>query len=153
VDDYTSMQADGYLVPSMYAHGGELIKETACVSGPVTCQFPDFPGTISWKLGLQLYRDQPVDDDGHEISLHIGDANYFDWNAGTHRRRFDRNRFGLVHYLLYAHARGKPLSDLPCLVNGVPGPYPTGTTCTPTNPTDTVTNNPGFHVPSSASGV
>ena len=26
------------------------------------CQFPAYPGTVSWKVGLQLYRDSPVND-------------------------------------------------------------------------------------------
>ena len=139
-DDYTSTVADLYLVPSAYARGGELIKEVACDSG--ACQFSAFPGTVGWKLGLQIYRDQPVDDDGGEIALPG-----FDWDAGTHRRRFDRDRFGLFHYVLYAHARGTPKSDLPCLIGGVAGPYDAGggTSCT--------TNNPDFHVPTSRSGV
>jgi hypothetical protein len=148
VDDYTSTDADGYLVPSAYARGGEVIKEVAC-NPAVTpgCQFPDFPGTLGWKVGLQFYRNYPVGDHGEEISLNPGDPNYFDWNGGTHRRRFDRNRIGFFHYVLYGHARGTPKSDLPCVSGGVPGPYDAN------NGTSCVTNNPDFHVPSSRSGV
>jgi VCBS repeat-containing protein len=133
VDDYTSTQADGYLVPSTdafgnaLARGGEVMKEVACDRSVATCQFPDFPGTVGWKVGLQMYRDQPVGDNGEEISLNPADPSYFNWNAGTHRRRFDRNRFGLFHYVLYAHARGAAKSDSPA--------------------------DPDFHVPSSRSGV
>jgi hypothetical protein len=153
VDDYTSTVADAYLVPSKdssgnpLARGGEVIKEVACNSAVATCQFPDFPGTVGWKLGLEIYRDQPVGDNGEEISLNPQDPGYFDWSTGTHRRRFDRNRFGLFHYVLNAHARGSSKSDLPCVAAGVPGPYDAN------NGTSCVMNNPDFHVPSSRSGV
>src|SRR5262249_15634976 len=51
------------------------------------------------------------------------------------------------HYLLYAHTRGKGKSPFPCLVNGQPAQYDlnNGTACT--------TNNPDYHVPSSAGGI
>ena len=127
VDDYTSTVADQYLVPSVYARGGEVVKEVACNRAIPRCQFPDFAGTVGWKFGLEGYRDQPVGDSGEEISLHPGDPNYFSWKTGHHRRRFDRNRFGLFHYVLYAHARGNPKSDLP--------------------------DSPDFHHPTTASGV
>jgi len=127
VDDYTSTVADQYLVPSLYARGGEVIKEVACDRTIPRCQFPDFPGTVGWKFGLEAYRDQPVGDSGEEISLHPGDPNYVNWKTGKHRRRFDRERFGLFHYVLYAHARGNPKSDFP--------------------------DNPDFHHPTTASGV
>jgi hypothetical protein len=149
VDDYSSTEADLYLVPSAHARGGEVAKEVACDESVATCQFPAFPGTVSWKTGLQLYRDAPVGDNGEELNSDLTDPNNpgFDWNTGTHRRRFDRDRFGLFHYVLNAHARGKPRSPLPCLVNGVPAPYDlnNGTACT--------TNNPDFHAPLSTSGV
>src|SRR6185437_7643034 len=52
------------------ARGGELIDETACaVGGKIArCQFPGWPGTVSWKIGFQLYRDAPVHDDGRELT-------------------------------------------------------------------------------------
>jgi hypothetical protein len=157
VDDYTSTEADHYLVgngvgsnATTLATGGEFVKERAC--NPLTpgCQFPAYPGTVSWKLGLQVIRDQPVGDGGQEISSDPADANYFDWSAGTQRKRFDPARGDLFHYVLYAHARGRAKS-LPCLVSGHPAPYDvSGTSCT--------TNNPDFeplqyHAPSSTSGI
>src|SRR5258706_10216658 len=49
---YSSTEADDYLVPADLARGGESIVETACVtSGTLTCQFPGYPGTVSWKIG------------------------------------------------------------------------------------------------------
>jgi hypothetical protein len=151
IDDYTSTDADQYLVGSAYARGGEVIRERACDPLNPSCQFPAYPGTVGWKLGLQIYRDAPVGDNGEELDF-TDPAVVSAWEAGTqHRRRLDRARFGLFHYALYAHARGTPKSQ-PCLVFGEPGPYDVnnGTTCT--------TNNPDFdplqyHVPTSASGV
>ena len=147
VDDYESGVANKYLVASG-ATGGEIVDERACNASLATCQFPDYPGTVSWKLGLQLYRDAPVANDGTELTSNTPPSN---WNG---RRRFDRNRKGLVHYVLYAHYRGKPKSAFPCLNTqpnpDVPIPYPTGqTTCTGSQ----IANNPEFHIPSSASGV
>ena len=145
VDDYTSLEADPYLVPSHLARGGEIIKETACVpSDTVRCQFPAFPGTVRWKFGLQVFRDGPVGDNGDELAP----EDIPGWRASpTHRRRFDPVRRGLVHYVLNAHARAKPKSPFPCLINGVPGPYDNNdnTSCT--------IDNPDFHVPSSTSGI
>src|SRR5262249_37414098 len=147
---------DPYLVPSTdilgnpLARGGELITEKICQTGP--CQFPDYPGTVAWKFGYQANRDAAVDDNGQEITA----AQIQAWKDGTaapflqHRTRFDFIRKSLFHYVLYAHARGKPKS-LPCIVHGLPADFDVnGTSCT--------TNNPAFqpldyHVPSSSSGV
>jgi hypothetical protein len=151
VDDYTSLAAESYLVPSNLARGGEIIRERGCDPASVTCRFPDYPGTVGWKFGLQVYRDAPVRDDGQEAYgpelTDPSNSNYFDWNAGSHRLRFDLDRQGLFHYVLFAHTRAKPKSPFPCLVNGQPGPYDagSGTACT--------TNNPDFLTPSSASGI
>ena len=81
--------ADAYLIDAPYATGGELIDETACVPVPGTigCQFPDYPGTVSWKTGFQLYKES----------------------------RFDSNRKDSFRYALYAHAKAAPKSLFPCL--------------------------------------
>jgi hypothetical protein len=143
---------DPYLVPSLYARGGESIKEQACAAGDpsktVKCEFASFPGTVGWKLGLQLYRDAPVGDDGQELAVaQIANT----WQSGEHRRRFDRIRQDYFHYILYAHGRGKPKSTFPCLDASNP-PNPTGYasdgTCS-----GGLTDNPAFHVPISVSGV
>src|SRR5262249_33461333 len=58
--------------PANLARGGEEIVETACVpSGPGTCLFPDYPGTVGWKNGFQALRDEPlngVSDDACEAA-------------------------------------------------------------------------------------
>ena len=147
VDDYTSSEADAYLIPSEHATGGEVVDERACDPSFASCQFPAYPGTVSWKVGLQLYRDAPVTNDGTEL---VDNAPPEGWNG---RRRFDRNRKGLFHYVLYAHYRGRPKSLFPCLDNGTSPPtpidYTSGTSCTGPQ----ITENSEFHVPSSASGV
>jgi hypothetical protein len=152
VDDYASTEADAYLVPSNLARGGELVKERACDPASAACRFPDYPGVVGWKFGFQLLRDFPVRDDGSELTpQQITDPSspgYFDWNNGEHRRRFDLKRRDLFHYVLYAHLLWKRKSPLPCLVNGLPAPYPENTTACPTG-----TDNPDFHVPSGTSGI
>ncbi len=67
VDDYTSTCAESYLVPSAFARGGELVKETLCDPTTLPCQFPAYPGTVRWKFGLQAFRDAPVGDDGEQL--------------------------------------------------------------------------------------
>ena len=124
VDDYTSTVADDYLVPSAYARGGEVVKETACDPTVLPCQFPAYPGTVRWKFGVQAFRDAPVGDDGEQL---VSEAEFTAWFDGTTRRvRFDPARRGLFHYLLNAHARAKPKSQDP--------------------------ESPDFHVPSGVSG-
>ncbi len=143
VDDYTSTAADGYLVPTHLARGGEIIQETACDPNHPECQFPDYPGTVGWKFGAQYFKEAPVGDLGEELQL----ADLPAWFAGTVRRqRFDPARRGLFHQVLMAHTRGKARSLFPCLVNGEPAGFDIdGVSCT--------TINPDFHVPTSSSGV
>jgi hypothetical protein len=53
-----------------------VIREIACVpdhdgdpdTPEIHCQFPDYPGTVSWKIGFQLYRDAPVGPGGEELT-------------------------------------------------------------------------------------
>ena len=144
-------------ISSKRRRAGERPFSTACNPDAANCFFPDYPGTVGWRLGFESYRDAPVGDSGEELTI----DGMPEWqeqaaNCGTaanpasctqQRRRFDPERRPLFHYLLYAHARGKPKSSLPCLVNGVPAVYPSGTSCAP-NP-----DNPDLHVPSSTSGV
>ena len=187
MDDYTSTVADQYLVGSdvpatnvaSLARGGEIIKETGCAPLDLDnnpnpfCHFPDYPGTVIWKIGLQAHRDAMVDDLGVELTVALVNGEYksiyypdddpdtplvfFDWNATNHtqRRRFDPKRKGLFRYLLNAHARATPKS-LPCLEDGHPAPYDVvdqngvGSCLTGPNPDF---NALEYHVPASASGI
>ena len=139
--------ADPYLVPAPLARGGEQIVERACSAADgsaVNCEFPAFPGTVGWKVGLQLYRDAPVADDGTELTVAQINAT---WKTGTRRRRFDRNRSDYFHYILYSHAQGRPKSPLPCLGPAGPTSFPANGVCAP------LADNPDYHVPLSVSGV
>jgi hypothetical protein len=131
--DYASTEADEYIISG--GSGGELIQEVACDVATPDCQFPGYPGTVSWKIGYQLYRDAPVASDGHELDAAGMDACEV---AGNCRRRFDQNRLNFFHYILYAHSRAKP-KDL-CL---------TGTD----DEKAACRNTVAYHTPSTASGV
>ena len=145
--------ADAYLVATG-ARGGEQVLERECVpSGTETCAFPGYPGTVAWKFGFQKYRDAPIDPNGAELTAVQED--YCRANPGgtidgiaCGRRRFDRIRRDLFHYVLYAHARAKPKSTFPCLdADNKPTEYASGTCAAP------LTDNPDFHVPKSISGT
>ena len=123
--------ANAYLVGNgignnlpIYATGGELIDETACVpSDPgvlpeVDCQFPDYPGTVNWKTGFELYKEQ----------------------------FFDANRKDSFRYALYAHSKAAPKSLFPCLAPEMGGPvFDSNNDCASGI-------NPLFHVPGGVSG-
>ena len=145
--DYASTDAEAYLI-GFDARGGELIQEKACVpSATVKCQFPNYPGTVGWKFGLQGYRDAPVGLGGEELTPAQEDhcrANPTDTACG--RRRFDRIRGSLFHYALYTHARAKPKSPFPCLDSSGQVAEYVGGACA-------VAVNPEFHVPRSTSGA
>jgi hypothetical protein len=147
-DDYTSDVADDFLVPTGLAKGGEVVDERACDETVATCEFAGYPGTVSWKVGLQLYRDAPVGPNGEELVTPEPPAG---WDG---RRRFDRNRRGLFHYVLYAHYRGKRMSELPCRDTSTTPPTPVGyTSGTSCSGVMNIEPNPEFNIPSSASGV
>src|SRR4029453_4127243 len=143
-DKHASTAADGYLVPSSFARGGEIIQEIACDPSGPACLFPAYPGAIPWKLGMQFARDAPVGDLGEELD----EAGLTAWLASTtQRQRFDPERRGLFHYILYAHTRGKARSAFPCLdANGHETGSGEGTTCSGSV-------NKNHHVPTSASGI
>jgi hypothetical protein len=108
--------ADRYIIAGSAAAGGDTIREQ------IYSRFPTTPGTVSWPTGYQMYLHAPVAADGSELTP-AQTAACFDTgtpgNPGTGvnecRRRFDKNRQGLFHYVLYAHARGTPKSEFPCL--------------------------------------
>src|SRR4030095_2221297 len=98
---------NSYLVLPAYSRGGELINEADEPGG----QFPGYPGTVSWKIGYQILRDAPENEDGSAMS----DAamNACNSTAANCRRRFDQDRMNFFHYVLYAHYRGK--AKEPCV--------------------------------------
>ena len=57
----TTCDAEFYLVPAGHARGGERIEERACDDeGTMNCQFPDYPGTVSWPFAYQYLIQSPV---------------------------------------------------------------------------------------------
>ena len=101
---FSSDVADEYLIGDAFARGGESINEIACFPGK-PCRFPEFPGTVSYKAGFQLYRDAPVNNDGTELSLACPARSH----RSLHRVRFDRRR-------LPAPLRREPHGHLPLRV-------------------------------------
>ncbi len=141
------------------ARGGERISERDCED----CQFEDFPGTLGWPYGFQVYGDAPVSADGKELltPAQLTDATNrerfasFIRNWGDERRRrFDRNRDDYFRYAIFAHARGKAKSPLPCL-DDQGEPTMSGFQFNPATKKMACTghSNPAFHVPTSASGM
>jgi hypothetical protein len=144
--------AERYMIRgSGLARGGEVITERFCENTSTeTCRFPDYPGTIGWKIGFQLHRDAPVQSNGAEFVTQNGNLDTDAMDAcelsGTCRRRFDFNRKDMFHYALYGHATGIPKSPFPCLsATNVPTELNSGGTCD-------VAENPEFKVPSAISG-
>jgi hypothetical protein len=137
--------ANPYIIPSNLARGGETIIERACTGQG--CAFPDWPGTVGWKVGLQFYRDAPEKSNGAEFNPTIPQdvQDEADCRAGVTqcRQRFDRNRKDMFHFLLLAHSIGIRKSENQCIPPAVPtnGVCPTGT------------DNPDFKIPRSISGM
>ena len=92
------------------ARGGDEIDETtACLtdaSGDTSCGglFPNYPGTVGWKSGLNLLKNQPL---GYTLTPGGPSLEAQCLAAGAACvRRFDRNRKDIFRYALFAHALG-----------------------------------------------
>jgi hypothetical protein len=143
-----SSGADRYIIAGSGATGGETIEEK------LYSRFPTTPGTVSWPTGFQMYVHAPVAPDGSELTpaqiaacFDTGSSGSPGTGVNECRRRFDKTRQGLFHYVLYAHARGIPRSEFPCL-DAAGKPVPAGPTgaCA-------VKPNADFYLPKSVSGV
>ncbi|MFN7980727.1 MAG: hypothetical protein U0Q11_02625 [Vicinamibacterales bacterium] len=151
---------DGNLADESLARGGESIVERPCnpASEP-WCQFPDFPGTVDWKLQYQQLRDAWVSDAGAELTTTgLQDCATRSGSATPCRRRFDPNRNNIFRTVLFSHARGMSRSPFPCVPSGVSNPT-TAQLIAASNLNATgncgtgTTRNPQFHVPQRSSGV
>src|SRR4030095_10685151 len=98
------------IVPlSAGASGGDEIPETVgCLtdaSGNTTCggTFPNYPGTVGWKSGFNLLKNQPLGYVVSEGGPSIEEQCAADANC---QRRFSRNRRSLFRYALMAPALG-----------------------------------------------
>jgi hypothetical protein len=149
---------DDYVIAGNVARGGERIQEVECVEdeepGTPPCRFPGFRGVVSWPAGFQFLARAPVGPDGSELA----DPEAAGWcdtsSAADCRRRFDLEREGIFHYILYAHTRGVRKSDFPCLAapdamgHQDPVPYPDNTVVC-----GALDDNPEYYIPKSVSGV
>ena len=150
-----SKNADEYIIRGAAARGGEGIHEMVTVcepaagAAPWACQFKAHPGTVGWKTGFQLMRDeilsispQPTGADlDKEVEELCSTPGY------TCTRRFDRERKDMFRYVLFAHAIGIPTSEHPCLdANGAPSGTGADGLCA-------VASNPDFHTPRTNTGV
>src|SRR4030095_14678236 len=83
------------IIPAALARGGESLQEAGCPPN-VSCAFSEHPGTVSWKTGYRLIREQPLNYATEEECVEHSDC----------VRRFDRNRRYSFRYALFAHALG-----------------------------------------------
>jgi hypothetical protein len=157
---------DDYLLPSDFARGGEAIDESVTACPAPDCQFPNYPGTVGWKVGFKYFRDQllspskpPLDANGDDPcdveSVYPGND---DGPGGVCERRFDRNRMHMFHYALGAHFVGLPVSEYPCLHDSDPNsttdplvPVPAAGSSGACSVGDVI--NPDFHKPRTISGI
>ena len=80
--------------------GGDFVEEDQCGLAAAPCQFQAFPGTVGWFSDFLSY-------------------------SNAH---FKKVRNGFVHYVFYAHSRGKAKAFFPCLDSlGQPTTYSDGT--------------------------
>jgi hypothetical protein len=90
--------------------GGDSIPETTGCrtdsAGNTTCgedDFRNFPGTVGWKSGFNLLKNEPlnfvVTPGGPSLEQQC-------LASPTCQRRFDRNRRNIFRYVLFAHALG-----------------------------------------------
>jgi hypothetical protein len=90
---YQTLPADTAIIPAAVALGGNAIPESStCTVSP--CAFPTFPGTVGWKAGYRLIRDQHL----------------------AHSRK------DVFHYALFAHTLGLPTapgSGIPKSTSGI----------------------------------
>jgi len=110
------------IIPAALARGGDAIDEAVgCVTdaGGTTCgdgdeTFRNYPGTVGWKSGFNLLKNQPL----HRLNS-LGAPVAFETLTTSPSlesqcltaafncvRRFDRNRKDIFRYALFAHALG-----------------------------------------------
>ena len=132
------------------ARGGEEIDEMVTVCAPVpedpsVCQFSEYPGTVGWKSGFRILRDQIL---SGPAPLPDG-TDPCDAPGSSCVRRFDRNRKDTFRYALFAHAIGMPKD--PCFLEDAEGNLILDSSGSPIS--DLTCNTPDFHVPRTNSGI
>jgi hypothetical protein len=139
-----------YIIPASLARGGEAIDERTTVCSPrpedpSVCQFSAYPGTVGWKSGFRVLRDQVL----AGAPPNVDGTDPCDAPNSSCVRRFDRNRKDLFRYALFAHAIGMPKD--PCFLKNANGEVATDTNGNPIS--DLSCNTPDFHVPRTNSGI
>lgn len=146
---YPSGVADPYVIRGAgLARGGEAIDEAVTVCSPTPgappweCQFNAWPGTVGWKTGFRLLRDEVLN--GPVVPP--GQDDPCDLPGSTCQRRFDQTRHDMFRYALFAHAVGLPKSELACLdASGQP--------VADVDDQCAVTVNPAFRTPRTNTGI
>lgn len=146
---YPAGVADPYVIRGAgLARGGEAIDEAVTVCAPTPgappweCQFNAYPGTVGWKTGFRLLRDQVLN--GPVVPP--GQDDPCDLPGSTCQRRFDQTRHDMFRYALFAHAVGLPKSELACLdASGQP--------VADVDDQCTVAVNPAFRTPRTNTGI
>ena len=140
-----------HVVPLALARGGEGIDEmvTVCTppageEDPSVCQFSKYPGTVGWKSGFRMLRDQVLS--GPPPAANGDDP--CDAPNSACVRRFDRNRKDIFRYTLFVHALGMPKD--PCFLKDAAGNFVVENGGPVIDPT---CNTPDFHVPRTNSGI
>ena len=146
---YPPGPADPYIIRGAgLARGGEAIDESVSVCTPSPgapaweCQFSAYPGTVGWKTGFRLLRDEVL---VPQVPLADG-TDPCELPGNTCARRFDETRHDMFRYALFAHALGLPRSELACLDGA-------GQPVDDVNGVCAVAANPEFHVPRTNTGV
>jgi hypothetical protein len=149
-----------HVIPAHLARGGEEIDEmvTVCPRDPLdpsVCQFADYPGTVGWKSGFRLLRDQILagGPNGEPIPSLVDGEDPCDEPGSACVRRFDRNRKDIFHYALFAHAIGMPKE--PCFVEDAAGNVVLDANGNPTTDLSCPGADPNseFFVPRTNSGI
>jgi hypothetical protein len=117
------------------ALGGNIIAEETCVddtnaSPPRVCQFPNEPGVVGWKAGLELAKIWPHDAAGCAV-------------GGDCSPRFPHGRKDSWHYVLLGHSLGIAAWNTRWgTINSISISNGTGTIATPHRGFVAGTNNP-----------
>lgn len=90
-----SALCDPYIIPAAHSGGGGEALSEYCATDPAPCvpgatQFPDYPGTVTWKSGFNFIK------------------NGAPGNVPPLPAHFDHNRKDIFHYVLFAHTLGLP---------------------------------------------
>ncbi|MGB9204533.1 MAG: hypothetical protein WCB94_11265, partial [Terriglobales bacterium] len=96
-----SMVTDAFSKQNIHLHfrAGNPIPEDTCTDdAPLFCMFPNEPGVVAWKLGLEAFKAWPTNLVGDPPSC----------SGGVCTPRFQPGRKDSYHYLLIGHSLALP---------------------------------------------